>query len=241
MRLSRIHLETTLALGNILELPSDLSHYLSKVLRLKPGNSVTVFNAAAGEFLAEITDLAKHSVSIKLLEQIAEPSTVELQITIGLGLSRGERMDFAIQKSTELGVARIVPLITLHGEVKLKQDRVDNKLRHWRKIATNASEQSGRLSVPEIEPPRLLRDWDNTAAELNILLDPRGAKGFSPSDGNVSAINLLIGPEGGFAEEELAWGRENGYSIVSLGQRILRTETAPVAALAILQNRYGDM
>jgi len=150
-------------------------------------------------------------------------------------------MDFAIQKSTELGAKEISPIYTDHGEVKLKADRTEKKLRHWRKIAISASEQSGRLDVPLLHSPACLSDLDSLNNDATrLMLDPTGSDEL-PDSISDTGIELLIGPEGGFSSTEIAYAQGQGFKIISLGSRILRTETAPIAALAILQHKYGDM
>lgn len=242
MRISRVYTDRQLQKGSTLQLSTEVSHYLSHVLRLHVGDSLHLFNGGDGEFAGEIVGIKKYEVSITLFDRLRVPLEPVLEINLGLGLSRGDRIDFAIQKCTELGVSRITPLTSQHGEVKLKPERIKNKLKHWRKIAINASEQSGRIDVPKICNPATIADWYNgSEAGLNLLLEPGGQDQFPDNAGNSATINLLIGPEGGFSKEELNWGRDKDFSIVGLGTRILRTETAPIAALAILQYLYGDM
>ena len=247
MRISRVYFDGRLKTDADVLLPTETSHYLAKVLRLRIGDCVHLFNETDGEFLARITQIKKSAVELIAEKQIAEKQTADQTypaIHLGLGLSRGDRMDFAIQKSTELGVREITPLYTEHGEVKLKADRVEKKLQHWRKIAISASEQCGRLDIPTINAPCILADWlQSTAADFNILFDPSGQDKLPPKSdaAQISRLNLLIGPEGGFAEREIQSAKDQDFTVVALGARILRTETAPIAALAILQYLYGDM
>lgn len=149
-------------------------------------------------------------------------------------------MDFAVQKSTELGVTEITPVYTEFGEVRLKADRVEKKLQHWQKIAISACEQSGRLDIPVINKPIALMDLSLNESANKWMLEPSGSD-VLPQSIAENNILLLIGPEGGFSEKEIDWAQRNDFQIVALGSRILRTETAPVAALAILQHKYGDM
>ena len=241
MRISRVHTDYPLQSGSELTLDAEASHYLGTVLRLRTDSIVHLFNARDGEFAARLTAASKKSVSLLIGEQQRAPQTNALAIHLGLGLSRGDRMDFGIQKSTELGATQITPIYSQFGEVRLTGERIENKLRHWRKIAINAAEQCGRLDVPAINPPESLVDWQASLGEGPcLMLDPTGTDslaGLTTDHG----LNVLIGPEGGFSDEEISWGRANGLAIVALGTRILRTETAPVAALAILQHLYGDM
>lgn len=246
MRISRVYFEGQLQTNAVISLPGESSHYLAKVLRLRIDDCVHLFNETDGEFLSRITLIKKAEVELMVESPIVEAGThqSELLIHLGLGLSRGDRMDFAIQKSTELGVREITPLYTEHGEVKLKAERVEKKLQHWRKIALSASEQCGRLDIPKIHAPCALLDWQQSSnEEFNVMLDPSGEDNLPPVSEveQIKRLNLLIGPEGGFAERELQTARDQGFAVVALGTRILRTETAPVAALAILQHLYGDM
>jgi 16S rRNA (uracil1498-N3)-methyltransferase len=241
MRISRVHTDLQLATGLELPLDAETSHYLGTVLRLRPNALVHLFNARDGEFAASLIDVSKGCVTVRIDALQRAPQPPALAIHLGLGLSRGDRMDFGIQKSTELGAAQITPLYSQFGEVRLTGDRADNKLRHWRKIAINAAEQCGRLDVPVINPPQSLVDWHDGLEEMpRLLLDPSGSTSLTGLNTR-AGLAVMIGPEGGFSDEEISWGSANGFAIVALGSRILRTETAPIAALAILQHLYGDM
>ncbi len=244
MRLSRVYVENLPELNSLISLPKDTAHYLSNVLRLRVDDEILVFNGEQGEFLARVNSATKRSIEVELCELRRDPidggTQSEPSIHLLLGLSRGDRMDFAVQKSTELGVAQITPIYTDHGEVRLKADRAEKKLQHWRRIAISACEQCGRLNVPTIHSPLPLNEAPLIDAANKWMLEPRGTDSL-PSAISQRNIELLIGPEGGFSSEEIEWARKQGFSIVSLGSRILRTETAPVAALAILQHKYGDM
>ncbi len=245
MRISRVYFDRPLELDEVISLPPETSHYLSKVLRLRVDDKLLVFNEASGEFLARVGKVGKKEIEIKLLEQQRSPATTSgktlLKINLLLGFSRGDRMDFAVQKSTELGVTEISPVFTEHGEAKLAVDRVEKKLQHWRKIAISACEQSGRLNIPLINNPTLLRDTKAVSDDaIKLMLDPGGCD-LLPAAVSGNSIALLIGPEGGFSSAEVAWARDKKFNVISLGPRILRAETAPIAALAILQHRYGDM
>ena len=242
MRISRVYTDAQLEADSTLPLSAEVSHYLCHVLRLGVAGAVHLFNGRDGEFAGEIVHIKKHEVLVRLLSQIRSPGQSVLEINLGLGLSRGDRMDFAIQKSTELGVTQLTPIYTEHGEVRLTPARLQNKLRHWHKIAVSASEQSGRIDIPEVCMPASIADWyQSTGSGLNLLLEPGGQDKFPDSIGKSAAVNLLIGPEGGFSEAEINWAREHNFAVVGLGARKLRTETAPIAALSILQYLYGDM
>jgi 16S rRNA (uracil1498-N3)-methyltransferase len=247
MRISRLYVEARLQPGASLTLPPDASHYLATVLRLGAESSLIVFNGSDGEFTASIKTASKKQVVVSIAEQLRPPIKERLQIHLGIGLSRGERMDFVMQKATELGVSRITPLYCQFGEVRFKEPkRLDNKLRHWQQVVVNACEQCGRITVPIVETPIALPEYltENTLAENTISPKLLLHTGEAPSIKEIaiqSNAMLLSGPEGGFADAEISAATQAGYQAVSLGPRILRTETAPLAALAILQALYGDI
>ena len=241
MRISRLYVEASLQPGDSLTLPPESSHYLATVLRLQVDDQLLLFNGRDGEFSATIGAVQKKQVTVLVGEQQQAFTPPALTVELGVGLSRGERMDFVIQKATELGVTAITPLYCEFGEVKLKeQKRLDNKMRHWRQVMINACEQSGRLSIPDLSPPTAIRDW---VAEQNrkckLILDPQGGRRFAELE-LADEICLLSGPEGGFSPAELDLAQQAGFENVVMGPRVLRTETAPLAALAILQTLRGD-
>lgn len=240
MRLSRVHIDHSLELDSRISLPKDTAHYLFNVLRLRNDDELLVFNSQQGEFRARVSNASKREMDIELVELSRSPHSALLSIHLCLGLSRGDRMDYAVQKSTELGVTEITPVYTEYGEVRLKADRVEKKLQHWHKIAISACEQSGRMDVPSVHSPVPLEEMLLSSSANKWLLEPSG-NDVLPTAIDQKNIQLVIGPEGGFSDTELDWARSEGFKIVSLGSRILRTETAPVAALAILQHAYGDM
>ncbi len=242
MRNPRIHVEEQLQFGQVITLPVETSHYLVQVLRLKAGAAIRPFNAFSGEHNAVIENPDRKKTTIKIGEQIIADDPMGLLINLGLGLSRGDRFDFAIQKATELGVSSITPLTTEFSEVKFASaDRKDKKLSHWQKIAVSAAEQSGRLSVPLVHPPMQFEEWTAAAEDDALLiLNPRAELGFS-AVAKANSCSLLVGPEGGFSPKEEQLAQEQGFQGVALGNRILRTETAPLAAIAILQFMMGDL
>ncbi len=244
MRVSRLFLDAELRSGSSINLPAESAHYLGTVLRAREGDRVLLFNSRDGEFEAAVTASKKGKVDVELGERVRPPLDADcasLHLHLALGLSRGDRMDYAIQKATELGVSKITPLFTEHGEVKLKAERLDNKLRHFQKICVNAAEQCGRLDVPELALPVSVEEFlaQDTEA-LRMLLEP-GGKEKLKADAAVNSIEILIGPEGGFSAKEVEAAERSGCLIMGLGPRVLRTETAPVAALAVLQFLYGDL
>lgn len=240
MRVPRLYIPQTLNANSEVLLVDDAAHYISKVLRLRPEDYVKLFNGSDGEFEGRITAVEKKSVTVQLEEALAGGADPSLAIHLGLGLSRGERMDYAIQKATEAGVSSITPLLTERCEVKLKGDRVDNRMSHWERIAISACEQSGRCTVPIIEPPLSLSDWlALPRSGASFVLDHRGEQGF-PELKNPEAITFLIGPEGGLSEDEVKLAHDNSFSGLRIGPRVLRTETAPIVAITLAQHLWGD-
>lgn len=238
MRLSRFFIDAPLSLGRH-ELPEAQAHYIGRVLRLAAGDAVQLFDGSGREFVGELVEVGKKSVQVELREQFAGLAESPLRIHLGQGLSRGERMDWAIQKATELGVAHITPIVSERCEVRLKDERADKRLTHWQQIAISACEQCGRSVLPSIHPPMLLGDWlARTEAELKLVLHPIA----EPLTSHVRPATLafLIGPEGGLSEAEVAEAQRAGYQAARLGPRVLRTETAPVAALSVAQQLWGD-
>lgn len=239
MRLSRLYTPQPLAAGSSTELDEQRSHYLSRVLRLGVGARINVFNGDGQEFPAELTTVGKKSVQLLLGEPFTPGTESPLHTVLGLGISRGERMDYAIQKSTELGVSVIVPLFTEHCEVRLDGERQDKRLDHWRGVAISACEQCGRVRPPVIEAPQTLAQWVASApAGLKLLFDHTQTAGL-PASRPEQGVALLIGPEGGLAPGEITKALDAGFTGIALGKRIFRTETAPVAALSVLQYLWG--
>jgi len=243
MRVSRLYVESPLQPGASLTLPPESSHYLATVLRHSAGDAVLLFNGRDGEFLAHIDQANKKKVRVLVAEQQRTMEIPPLHVHLGVGLSRGERMDYVIQKAAELGVAAITPLYCKFGEVRFKQQsRLENKLRHWRQVLINACEQSGRLTIPDLFAPVSVEQWipgQQTDSKLVLHTDAQGASRLSELE-LTKNIALLSGPEGGFSASEIETAKSAGFHTVVMGPRILRTETAPLAALAILQSLLGD-
>ena len=243
MRTTRIYCPETLATGQRLNLPKDQSLYLANVLRLKAGDEIALFNADCGEFHAAISDVTKNALAVTLGGQhraAVSPEQRAFRLELGLGLSKGDRMDYGIQKSVELGVTLITPVNCEYADVRFKAaSRIENKLRHWRRIAISASEQSGRIDVPNIAEPLNLPEWlERQSSEILLCLDSRGANRFGQTPLG-SSIALLVGPEGGLSSAEFKLSVEFGFIPITLGPRVLRTETAPVVALAVIQHYLG--
>lgn len=238
--MSRLYVALPLASGQTVTLPEDAAQHL-RVLRAAAGDALMLFNGEGGEYAATVTNVSKKLVEVLVGEFRADDHESPLHSHLGQVMSRGERMDYAIQKATELGVSVITPLVSERCELKLRgEERADKKLEHWRRVAISACEQCGRNRLPEIRAPQALEDWlTNTAAELKLVLAPALAGALPAGIHPVSAA-LLIGPEGGLSAREITAAQAAGFAPWQLGPRVLRTETAPVAALALLQARYGD-
>lgn len=248
MRRSRIHVDQPLQ-GGVITLHDEAAHYLGTVLRARAGQAVALFNGRDGEFHGDVTAVRKRELDITLQPEPAVLPEALLPIHIGLGLSRGERMDYAVQKATELGVTAITPLFTEFSEVRLDASRSQKRTAHWQKIAISASEQCGRCQVPVINNPVNLDEWlRDLSADARFLLDHSGTPGFpvtpgvsdSGTAGRPNSVALLIGPEGGISDTEKTLATDHHFQAVRLGPRILRTETAPVVALTALQLLWGD-
>lgn len=250
MRVPRVYLDQALQSGAELALEKASAHYLVSVLRLRTDDALIVFNGSGGEYTATLQSATNKQATITVGRHSpgVEPSPV--QIVLAIGLSRGERMDWVIQKAVELGVNAIIPLFTERCEVKLKGERALKKRGHWQQIAISACEQSQRNDVPTIKPPQPLSEFlaalvTPSDTDLRLILDPRAEQSLSSTLLNPRAsaktIVLLSGPEGGFSDGEVELAQQKGVIAIGLGPRVLRTETAPLAALSIVQALLGDM
>ncbi|PXX73178.1 16S rRNA m(3)U-1498 methyltransferase [Pseudomonas sp. LAMO17WK12:I10] len=238
MRLSRFFIDAPLNLGEH-ELPEAQAHYIGRVLRMAEGDALQLFDGSGNEFRGTLLEVGKKRVVVRLDESFAGQVESPLQIHLGQGLSRGERMDWAIQKATELGVNEITPIFSERCEVRLKDERADKRLAHWRQVAVSACEQCGRSRVPVIHPPVLLADWiKQTQADLKLVLHPVAEPLVSHA--KPATLAFLIGPEGGLSDTEVDQAQDAGFLPARLGPRVLRTETAPVVALAVAQQLWGD-
>lgn len=243
MRIPRTYLPVPLTPGAIVTLDDSAANHLLRVLRLKPGAPLILFNGQGGEYRAVLHTADKRGGSVVIGEYSARDTESPLHVTLAQGISRGERMDYTLQKAVELGVTRIVPLVTERCEVRLEGERLHKRLQHWQAVAASACEQCGRNRVPQVIEPRSLDTWlTQTGDGLSLVLDPLAAQSLSqlaqPAD---SRITLLIGPEGGLSDAEIQCAQRAGYTGIRLGPRILRTETAAVTALSALQVIWGDL
>jgi 16S rRNA (uracil1498-N3)-methyltransferase len=243
MRLTRVHVPEPLTAGRRHAIEGDAANHIARVLRLKPGDALTVFDGRGGEFAARIEALRKRAVVVEVKERSASERESPLSLTLAQGISRGERMDWVVQKATELGATRIVPLLTERSVVRLDATQSERKRAHWQSIAVAACEQSGRNRIPEIAVPLRLADFLREAAPrvTRVLLSPAGSLRISDLKRSEAGVAVLIGPEGGLAESEQQTAVKVGFIAVRLGPRVLRTETAAVSALTLLQHQFGDL
>ena len=225
-------------------LEDDRARYLGRVLRLRIGDTITVFDGSGPEWPARIEGMTKSSATLVLGESREARSESPLKTHLVQGISRGERMDFVVQKATELGVKRITPVLTEYGVVKLSGERAAKRREHWHGVAASACEQSGRTRPPLIDPPVSLKQWFGEKpanADIDLILRPGAEAPLSGVAAPKTKACILIGPEGGFSESEYEDAAIAGFDAVSLGPRILRTETAAAAALAVMQANWGDL
>ncbi|MDP3294460.1 MAG: 16S rRNA (uracil(1498)-N(3))-methyltransferase [Nevskia sp.] len=239
--MTRIHIPVPLTVGTSLDLPDDAARHVAQVLRMKVGEPLTLFNGDGGEYAATITATGRRDVSVSVDRFDPVDRESRLAITLAQCVSKGERMDYTVQKAVELGVTRILPLLSERSVVKLDAERWDKKLEHWRGIATSACEQSGRTRLPEVAAVQKLDAWLASSDQaLRLVLAPTESVSLRSLAGATN-IALLIGPEGGLSDHEIAAARRAGCIGIGLGPRVLRTETAGVAALAALQLLWGDL
>jgi 16S rRNA (uracil1498-N3)-methyltransferase len=243
MRLTRIHIDAELQIGQSLTVDGSAGNHITRVLRLRAGDGLTLFNGRGGEYGGRIEEMHRDSVRVSVLEHRNEERESPFHLTLAQGISRGERMDWVVQKATELGVSRIAPLFTERSVVHLDEKQAAKKVQHWRAIAIAACEQSGRNQVPEIDAPIGLYDLleKRTAGAVALLLSPGAALRITDVPAAEAGAMVLIGPEGGLAQVEQETALRSGFTPVRLGPRVLRTETAAVCALTLLQQKFGDL
>jgi 16S rRNA (uracil1498-N3)-methyltransferase len=241
MRIPRIYVDQLIELNGVCQLNESASHYVSKVLRMSLGRELIVFNGQGGEYLAEISKLDKKSVEISIKTFSSENRESDLSIELAIGISRGERMDWVLQKATELGVTSITPLLTERTEVKVSGDRQDKKMQHWQQIIISSCEQCQRNVLPRINEPQLINNWlGSVSADKKFVLHHRHDQPLQSLQ-KPQSICLLIGPEGGLSDSEIQLAEKNGFQSLRLGPRVLRTETAPIAAISLVQYLWGDL
>ncbi len=244
MALTRLFIRSELQPGQALELDKEQAHYLGRALRLRPGDALTVFSGASGEFSATLTSIGKSGAEVAVGAAIETATESPLKVHLVQGVSRGERMDMVVQKATELGVKRISPVLTEYSMVKLEGSRASKRREHWQKIAESACEQSGRTRPPLIDEPLPLKTWfgaKTSESDVDLILKPGASTSMASLKAPQTKVCLLIGPEGGFSDTEYEDAEVCGFKAVSLGPRVLRTETAAVAAITVAESLWGDL
>jgi 16S rRNA (uracil1498-N3)-methyltransferase len=243
MRMNRIFCEGPLTSGAEIPLAPAGAYHVARVLRMREGAPLSVFDGSGQEFRAEIVRVAGDDVTVRLNEATAVAPESPLRITLLQGVSRSERMDWTLQKATELGVAAIAPVLTARSVVRLDEKQAQKKQSHWRGIVIAACEQCGRSKIPLVAAPVTLRDHLANARKegLRLVLSPSAPGSLAGLTSLPNKVELLIGPEGGLDDDELLAAQKAGFMPVRLGPRVLRTETAAVVALTVLQALWGDL
>lgn len=244
MRAIRVHVAAPLAPGLELALPPAAATHVARVLRLRAGAELTLFNGDGRNYFAHLLTVGTRDVRVRVEGSQPAPTESPLGIVLAQALARGEKMDWVVQKATELGAVAIQPLVTARSEVRLDDDRADRRRDHWQAIALAACEQCGRSAIPVIGAPQALPAWlatlAATAGDTRLVLHPDSAAQSVRKLHPGPRVILVVGPEGGFADADLAALDAAAFVRLSLGPRILRTETAGLAAIAALQALYGD-
>ena len=240
MRSYRVHSQSDLKVGQSAVLDERSSHHLARVLRVKVDDAVTVFNGDGYNYCSRVSAVTKTNITVDLLTKEDPCNESPISTHLGLAVSKGDRFEWAIKKATELGVSSISPILSQRVDVRLSPERWQKKQDHWQQIVISACEQSGRAVVPEVHPPQPLGSWvEVTEADQKFCLHP-GLNNALPTT-PPSNVALLVGPEGGLSDDEVALASDYGFIGLNLGPRILRTETAPIVALSVIGTQWGDL
>ena len=236
----RFYIDAPLRAGSVCTLSEDAAHHAIHVLRLREGEDVTLFNGRGGEFAARIASIQRLRIAVDLLQHRAIERESPLRMTLVQGVSAGEKMDSTVRKAVELGVAEVQPVLATRSVARPKGERADSRRAHWQKVVIAACEQCGRNRIPEVHPLISVSDYRPSGEAARILLSPQAKLRFSDAVEKAEAFVLAAGPEAGFTAEEEAALASAGFVPASLGPRVLRTDTAAVAALAALNALRGD-
>jgi 16S rRNA (uracil1498-N3)-methyltransferase len=241
VRIHRVHTHHALEPGSQITIGGRAAHYLGRVLRLAVGDVIVLFNGDGHDYVAELVRAGKNELSLSLTSRLPATREPGIRITVVQAISRGERMDQTLQKCTELGTAGFQPLLSERVEVKLNADKLLKRVEHWQGVVISACEQSGRAVIPEVLDPVSFHEWIATNKDdCRLLLAPGAEKSLARVEFS-GQVQLAVGPEGGFSESELELAAAHGVVAVSLGPRVLRTETAAPAAVAVIQALAGDL
>ena len=240
MRVSRLYVNAALNVGGRIELDDDAAHYVRSVLRLKQDQNIVLFHGQGGEYVGRFSEVSRKHVRVEIETYFQRDVESPLQVNLGMGISRGDRMDWAVQKAVELGVAKLTPLLTERCVTKLTDEKKQQRLQHWQHIVQHAAEQSGRTRLPEMSDIIDISEWLSQQQGLRIFLDPYAEHSLADLQPENQRVTLLSGPEGGFSESERQLAKAVGFIPVRMGARILRTETAVLSALTAVQTLWGD-
>lgn len=242
MRIPRIYLPLSLAVNQRVELNEHAFQHTIKVLRMKENAELILFDGKGNEYAASLEQVNKKNAFAKINTQINNHSESNLSVHLAIGISKGERMDYAIQKAVELGVTEITPLFTEHCVVNLDEKRKQKRLQHWQGVIISACEQSGRTILPKLNESKTIQKWRESINSDCIVLDPLADKCLKDISKPADNVNLIIGPEGGLSPSEISeLVSNNHFHAVKFGPRILRTETAAVSVITALQLLWGDL
>ncbi len=240
--MTRIYQNAPLTVNEPLILDEAATHHLARVLRAEVGEAITVFNGQGGEYHGVIAGISKKAVTVALSTFDPRECESPVEMVLGQGIARGEKMDFIIQKAVELGVSKIVPLQTERGNVHLSADRMEKRHQHWQSVLISACEQCGRNRLPTLLPAMNLNAFlAEKQADLQFVLSPHASTQLSFTGLKPRSVAILIGPEGGLSANEIAQAERHHFSALALGPRVLRTETAALVALSVLQTGFGDL
>jgi 16S rRNA (uracil1498-N3)-methyltransferase len=240
VRQIRLFTQQALISNASLELEPEPAHHLARVLRARVGDEVLLFNGDGVDWVSRVEAIEKRRVLVHIGTSVPSIAESPLSTHLGLCLSKGERFDWAIQKATELGVTHITPLLSTRVDVKLPADRLAKKLGHWQQVIIAACEQCGRSQLPNLHPPTDLKHWV-TAVDADLKLVLHHHQIAALPEAAPREVALLVGPEGGLTDDEVEAACQQGFQRFRMGPRVLRTETAPAAALAIVGSRWGDL
>jgi len=242
MSIPRFYCPTILAPGGVVSLPPNAALHASKALRLKAGDAAILFNGYGNDYACELVAFQKGNVTAKIGAAQQNHAESPLKITLAQAISSGDRMDFTLQKAVELGVSAIQPIASQRSIVKLTAERAEKRRQHWQNVVISACEQSGRALVPQVAPPLPLANWLALSSHFStrLTMSPTAAITLHELPVPAGEVCLLVGSGGGLTEAEIEMASNNGFQPVKLGRRILRTETAPLAALAAMQTLWGD-
>lgn len=242
MRCPRIYHSTELQVQQTIDLESDAANHVGRVLRMQAGQQLKLFNGDGNDYLAVISEVTKKRVAVLVESLIAIDNESPIELHLAQGISRGDKMDFTLQKSVELGITEITPIFTERCGVKLTGERLKKKHQQWQKIVISACEQSGRAFIPKVNKPIKLNEFlQQKTDQLKLNLHPRATTNIKTLPTPEHGIRFIIGPEGGLDDNEIEQTLAAGYQEILLGPRVLRTETAALTLLSALQLQFGDL